>query len=266
MTALNHINAYKTDLHVAEVYDQIETGQDDVEFIRNLIRDSGSLKILEPFCGTGRILIPLALDGHSVNGMDQSGGMLARLRQKMQPASLEAQKRVGLSRADVLCEAWPSDFDLVILGCNCFYELATSGEQETCVMRAFQSLKPGGHLFLDNNHMEGELAGSWQNIGVVEPSLYGKCSDGKFVECTRETIWFDASQRLARFHRRTKVILPTGDALEREYTQQKHPASKAEMQGWLEKYGFIIEAIYGNYDGVPYMDTDSRAIFWASKR
>ena len=263
----NNINAYDTDLHVAEIYDQCETELEDVDFIRKLIGNTGSMNILEPFCGTGRILIPLALDGHVVHGMDQSAGMLDRACRKIQHLSPEVQKRISLEQADVLCsrEAWHRGFDLVILGCNCFYELATSDEQEKCIVQAFQSLKPGGYLFLDNDHIEGELAASWQHLGVVEPSLSGKCSDGTVVESTRETIWFDVPRRLARFQRLTKVTLPDGHVLEQEYIQQKHPVSKAEVQSWLEKHGFMIEDIYGSYERAAYVDTSPRAIFWARR-
>ncbi len=52
----NSINAYDTDAHVAEIYDQYEAKLDDIDFIRRLIRNFGPMKILEPFCGTGRIL------------------------------------------------------------------------------------------------------------------------------------------------------------------------------------------------------------------
>jgi hypothetical protein len=113
--------------------------------------------------------------------------------------------------------------------------------------------------------MEGELAATWQNIDVVEPSLRGECIDGTIVESTRETIWFDAPDRLARFRRRTKVVPPEGSIVEQEYIQQKHPVSKAEVQGWLERQGFLIEGTYGNYDGVSYSDISPRAIFWASR-
>jgi SAM-dependent methyltransferase len=261
----NYLNAYDADLHVAEVYDQSETERDDVELIRTLIGNAGPLKILEPFCGTGRILLPLALDGHAVLGMDQSTGMLKRLHQKVQELPPETQKRITVLQADVLCEAWPRGFDLVILGCNCFYELATPQEQAKCIAQAFQSLHPGGHLFIDNHHMEGELAPSWQNLGVVEPSLRGVCSDGAVVECTRETVWYDASRRLARFRRRTQVTLANGEVIEQTSIQQKHPVSKGEVHGWLEKYDFQVKGTYGNHAGVLYKDESAHAIFWAER-
>lgn len=261
----NYTNAYDADFHVAEIYDQCETGREDVDFICSSIGTSGPLNILEPFCGTGRILIPLALDGHAIVGMDQSGAMLEHARRQVQGLPLEVQKRIQLLQIDVLCEGWERGFDLVILGGNCFYELATPDEQEKCIVQASQSLKPGGHVFIDNDHMEGELAASWQNLGRVEPGLGGTCADGTIVESTRETIWFDAPQRLARLRRRTKVTLPDGKLIEQDYIQQKHPVSKAEVQGWLEGHGFVIESIYGDRGGAPYTETSPRAIFWARR-
>jgi SAM-dependent methyltransferase len=265
MSALNYTNAYDTDFHMAEIYDQYETGQADVDLLRRLIGSPGPMKILEPFCGTGRILIPLALDGHTVHGMDQSRGMLDLLRQKIQDVSPEAKKRISLAQVDALHGDWPVGFDLVILGCNCFYELATTDEQEKCIVQAYQSLNPGGHLFLDNDHMEGELAPSWQHAGVVELSLCGKCSDGTVVENTRETIWFDAPHRLARFRRRTRVTLPGGTILEQEFIQQKHPVSELEVRGWLKKNGFVMDGTYGNHDRATYTAESPRAIFWARR-
>ena len=37
------------------------------------------------------------------------------------------------------------------------------------------------------------------------------------------------------------------------------------MQTWLEKYGFVVEQIFGDRAGDPYTETSNRAIFWAKK-
>ena len=72
------MNQYDLDPHVAEIYDQVETETDDIELIRTLITGKGVLRILEPFCGTGRILIPLALDGQEIVGLDAHGFAVER--------------------------------------------------------------------------------------------------------------------------------------------------------------------------------------------
>jgi SAM-dependent methyltransferase len=251
----NTTNMYDIEPHIAEIYDQIETYTDDVELIRHLIGRWGPLRILEPFCGTGRILIPLALDGHELVGLDQAQGMLARARTK-----------IALREADVTSAEWPQGFDLVILGGNCFYELATPQEQEQCLVSAAASLYTGGYVYVDNNHMEGDLDESWRRPGVSQGFPTGTCADGTRVASTKETIWYDAPRRLVRFRRGTTVTLPDGNTIQKEYVQQKHPVSAVEVQTWLGSHGFLVEQMYGDRAGSPYTETAGRAIFWAKKR
>ncbi len=282
--AQNTVNPYDVDAHVAEAYDLYETETDDVELIRQLISSrrlicgKKSLRILEPFTGTGRILLPLALDGHIVTGIDQAHGMIEQARKKAALLPQEVQKRITLIEADVICvdaPTWPGipgGFDLVILGGNCFYELATPQEQEQCIRLAAAALRPGGRLYIDNDHMEGDLDPSWQDTGMPKKiGVHGVCADGSRVDSFMETIWFDAPRRLVRFRRRTEVRLPAhkareGEKVVREYIQQKHPVSTGEVRGWLEQSGFAIEHLFGDRRGTPYTDKPERAIFWAVKR
>jgi hypothetical protein len=78
-------------------------------------------------------------------------------------------------------------------------------------------------------------------------------------------IWWDAARRLVRFRRNTKVTLPDGTAVEREFVQQKHPVSTGEVRSWLEASGFVITDSYGDHFGGPYTSVSDRAIFWARK-
>jgi hypothetical protein len=178
----------------------------------------------------------------------------------------EVQHCITLSEADVTAVEWPQGFDVVILGGNCFYELATPEEQEGCIASAAASLNPGGYVYVDNDHMEGNLDEAWRKPGVSPGFPTGVCADGTRVESTMETIWYDGPRRLARFRRRTRVTLPDGNVVEKEYVQQKHPVSTVEVQGWLEARGFEIEHLYGNRAGNPYTEGSKRAIFWARKR
>src|SRR5512136_2525186 len=134
---------YDVEGHIAEIYDQVETETDDVALIRRLIGEQRSLRILEPFCGTGRILIPLAQDGHVLVGLDEARGMLARAQAKIGQLPEEAQRRITLVEADVMSGDWPHGLDVVILGGNCFYELAMAEEQEACIIAAAAALISG---------------------------------------------------------------------------------------------------------------------------
>ena len=257
------INLYEVDAYVAEIYDRTEAYTDDVEQLRTLMDQTGPFRILEPFCGTGRILISLALDGHELVGFDQAKGMLERARRKIGTLPQEVALRINLFEADVIGDAWPEGFDLVVLGANCFYELATAKEQEHCIAMAAKSLRPGGHVYIDNNHMEGELAESWRSDLTTSTNT---CTDGTVVEESRKTIRYDAPRRLVRFHRRTRITPASGNPTETEWIQQKHPVSTVEVKEWLESHGFTIEHLFGGRAGQEYSDESRRAIFWAKKR
>ena len=256
---------YDAEPHIAEIYDQTETMTADVDLIRALVGGRGPLRILEPFCGTGRILIPLALDGHELVGLDRARGMLDRAQAKIGRLSEGVQRRIALLETDVTRAPWPPGFDLVILGGNCFYELATPEEQAGCIRSAAVSLKARGYVYVDNDHMEGDLDEAWRRPGVSRGFPSGTCADGTLVESTMETVWYDAPRRLVQLRRSTRVTLPDGRLVEKGYVQQKHPVSTCEVRTWLATYGFAVDQLYGDRAGTPYDATSERAIFWARK-
>jgi SAM-dependent methyltransferase len=265
--ARNQVNPFDVDPHVAEIYDRVEYGRDDVAFILRLAAGLGPLKVLEPFCGSGRVLLPLAEAGYRVTGLDSSRAMLARGREKAARLPEEVRQRLELVEMDVTCwEDWPTGFDLVILGGNGLYELATPEEQASCVAAAAASLRPGGHVYLDSDHMEGVLDPNWRLSGEVRGVLTGECADGTYVENTLETTWYDAPRRLVEFRRRTYITPPAGPTRLIEFNQQKHPVSRLEAQSWLEQHGLKIEAFYGDRSGAPYDEAGGRMIFWAIKK
>jgi hypothetical protein len=154
---------------------------------------------------------------------------------------------------------------VVLLGGNCFYELATAEEQQACLTAAATALRAGGFLYVDNDHMEGDLNPAWQSAQPRTGFPSGHCADGAAIESTLETIWYDAPQRLACFRRVTRITSSTGIVHQVESIQQKHPVSTGEVTAWLMDNGFIIEQHYGDRAGTPYQPTSNRAIFWARK-
>lgn len=260
------INELIYDAYAAEVYDRYITQTEDIQLLRRLIGGRGPWRIFEPFCGTGRIAIPLALDGHEVVGMDQSEPMLDRARAKIDELGDAIRHRLALHRGDAVSDRWPRGFDLVLLGSNCFYELASPEEQKACIAAAARALTPGGYLFVDNDRMEGELAESWRVPGKHKARFpNGVSSDGTRVEGMTELIWCDPAARLWRARRITVLTFPDGSTKERERIQQKHPVSFGEVQGWLDMHGFVIEQTFGGQDGRAFTEKSTRATFWARK-
>ena len=78
---------------VADLYDDVLPYRDrsDVAFFVEEARDSGG-PVLELGCGTGRVLIPTALAGIDIAGLDASPGMLAVCRGRVGGSSVAAAK------------------------------------------------------------------------------------------------------------------------------------------------------------------------------
>jgi SAM-dependent methyltransferase len=259
-------NSYD-DPHVAESYDLCETQTDDVALLRGLIGGAAGLRILEPFCGSGRMLVPLASDGQSLVGIDLAAAMLDRARAKITALPAEVQRGITLIRGDAMAASWPGGFDLVLLASNCFYELGCAREQEACVAAAAAALKPGGWVYVDNDHMEGPLPDSWQRRSKAPTGFpKGRCADGARVTGTSQTIWSDPGARLWLARRGTTVIHPDGSTRTHEWIESKHPVSKDEVAEWLPKHGLVIENLFGDRKGSPYSPESPRAIFWARKQ
>ncbi|MBU0493990.1 MAG: class I SAM-dependent methyltransferase [Chloroflexi bacterium] len=252
---------------LAELYDREETYTDDVALIRKLIAligDAGSLNtIVEPFSGTGRILVPLAQDGHHVTGIEMAPAMNARAAAKVAALGDEVQARVALKTQDVLDGDWGAGYDLVILGGNAFYELPSAEAQERCIRLAHEALAPGGHLFVDNNDYKGD----WGRLafGKEHVVLEGTGADGTYGRYALTSLRFDEDFGVLHLKRTWLTRTPAGVEQTIEYVGRKHPVSAGEVEGWLRAHGFSVVQMFGDRQGNPYTPPSERAIFWARK-
>lgn len=261
------MNPYEVESHVPEVYDQEETKTHDVKFIKKLLQNTNCSRILEPFCGTARILLPLAEEGYGIVGIDSSPGMLKRLREKLHKLTESVQERINIIQSDLTVSDWPNGFDAVLLAGNCLYELADVSEQQEIVKKAADSLKPEGFLFVDNDNMEGELADSWCHIDrEVESFPSGLCRDGTQLQGYMRTTWIDRKTRIWRAQRRLEITYQNGRKEERRWHTQKHPVSADGVSSWMQANDLKILRIFGGTkDGRKFKKASKRATFWAQK-
>jgi SAM-dependent methyltransferase len=255
---------YDQDEHIAEIYDTTETQTDDIALVRRLIGERGGLRIREPFCGTGRILIPLASDGHTVVGTDLSPNMIARATEKVGALPPDVRGRIVLKTENALGNPWGTGFDLVILGANCLHELSSAADQAECIRRAAEALSDGGFLFVDNDARHGDV--SERDIGQRTTFPTGRCQDGFFLEGFGEIVRIDRKRNLWHKRRGLRVIDPAGQVHYEEWETCTRPVSEDEVRGWLLANSFSIVELFGNRTGAPFTDRSRRAIFWAQKR
>ena len=247
---------------LAEIYDQQETQTDDVQLIRRLLRGSESLNILECFSGTGRILVPLAADGHRLTGIEISEAMMARAREKLRGLDQRAQRNVTLIVGDVFGDDWGTGYDVVLLACNCFFELPSPEAQEECIRRAADALAPGGHVFVDTVDGSGRGANP-ADVGTRWTGLEGATPDGAHGKLVADVVKVD-ERGVSYFVRTWYTRRTDGTETTEKYAACKYAVSGNEVETWLAKHGFEVEKKYGDHQGTPYHETSAPiAVFWA---
>ena len=101
--------------------------------------------ILEPACGTGRTLLPLAEAGCDVTGFDRSEEMLDRCRARFERNGLAA----NLSRQELEDFAYDRRFDAILMPVGSF-TLIDDYDRAVALLRRFHAhLAPGGVVVLD---------------------------------------------------------------------------------------------------------------------
>src|SRR3954469_20597150 len=96
------------------LYDRVVRPGPCEALYRDLARQTGG-PILELACGTGRLTIPLARDGHEVVGLDASRAMLRTTQAKAEAEDLGVTVVQGDMRAFDLGAALPADRPLLQL-------------------------------------------------------------------------------------------------------------------------------------------------------
>ncbi len=105
--------------------------------------------ILELGCGTGRVLAPLARDGHRVIGVDVAASMLARAQARIDALGRGARARAGLVRGDMRTFALGERFPLVICPFNAFQHMYARRDALAALACVREHLAEGGSFALD---------------------------------------------------------------------------------------------------------------------
>lgn len=102
--------------------------------------------VLELACGTGRLTIPIARDGHEIVGLDVSSAMLDAARCKAKQARI---REATFVRTDMRSFALGGRFALVIVSCNSLAHLTTNDDLKACFSRIREHLRPGATVAFD---------------------------------------------------------------------------------------------------------------------
>lgn len=124
--------------------DKPEAPKDEVDFYFNHLKEVKGA-ILEPMCGSGRLLIPLLQQGVTIEGTDNSSEMLSSCRKKAAELNLQPI----LHQCDLLNLSLDQNFDAIIIPVGSF-QLFPEREVALKVLRIlYDHLNERGFLLLD---------------------------------------------------------------------------------------------------------------------
>jgi SAM-dependent methyltransferase len=214
----------------------------------------GVTPVLELGCGTGRVLIPVAVAGVRIVGLDLSPAMLARARAKLAAQPDAVRKRATLVEGSMTSFDLGGKFQLLTTPFRAFQHLLDIEAQLACLNCARRHLAPGGRLILDMFHTrpEGMYAESWKQEREDGPPV--TLPDGRI---------FRRTSRIVEFHRATQhndvefccyLTFPGG---REERTTQRFPLRyffRYEVEHLLSRAGFRVVAVYGDFQRTPFAD------------
>lgn len=216
-------------------------------------------RVLELGCGTGRIAIPIARAGVRIVGIDRSEEMLARARTRIARARLGG--RLSLIRGDI--RALPFRPRVKFSAVLAAYGILQSLTRERDLTRTFESvarvLRRGGLFAID---VVPDLP-NWEEYSdrVSLKGRRGKNSTLTLVETVRQ----DRRRRLTIFDQEYRER-SGGRLRTHRFSLTFRTLSVPQMTRRLEKAGFRVRAVLGDYQGGPW---DPRADVWvilASRR
>lgn len=240
---------------VAQIYDKINGDDSDIQLLNDLIGNH-RWKILEPMCGTGRILSKLREAGHNVVGIEKSSEMTNEARRKMARfADGWMIKDGSIDYVD-----WGDGYDLIILGANALLELATPRDQEDLIAKISSTLPTGGRLFLDCS----VLTGKGRYVPRLQLGFEGENDYGTHVVCS---VTHQSSDKQNRLKVTKRLVTRTLDGHESEFvhTTISHIPTARQIRQWLIDHNMSVVHQYRDCEGRPAGDSDERLIVWAVK-
>jgi SAM-dependent methyltransferase len=270
MVSMAHIPDSNRESHrsKAELFDRFARYYDgdyrdyvvDVDLILDLASEAGD-PILELGCGTGRVIQPLVQEGYSVTGIDISPQLLSVARTKL---ANRTSADVQLVESDLTAFDLPNKgYRLAIFASNTLMHMTSSQEQTAALANVYRHLAPGALLFIDlfnpdvarlvavNNVMELADEWEWEERGAHVLKWSVRTVD--FAEQLQDTLFIYEEIGDDGGVRRTPC----------PFVLRFLWRSEAELM--LEKCGFEVEAVWGDYDAGPYDAASDRLLFLAKK-
>jgi len=229
----------------ARVYDAVWEGEyEDLPFYSWLLGPPSG-RLLELGCGTGRILLPLAMEGWRCEGVDTSQDMLEICRHKADDDNLP----VELHRQRIERLKLAAKFDCIILPGFTFQHLTEIPIARAALRRMRDHLKARGRLVISLFHPWETLRSGDERAWKLRSST--ALADGNRV-LVHESIAADPVLQHLTIWNRYEIVDSRGKPVEEALVENKlRWFGLDEFRLLLEASGFDRIEVYGDFAPSP---------------
>lgn len=224
-------------------------GRRDVAFWRSLARRTGG-PVLELGCGTGRVVLPLVRAGVPIVGIDRSQAMLARARQRLSPCTQGPR----LVRGDIASLPFErGSFSVVIAPYGILQSLLSDRVLTRTLDEVARVVRSGGLFGVD---LVADVP-RWEQYDR-RLTLRGRSGPHGLPVALVESVRQDRARKLTIFDQEYIEGKGAGRRVTR-FSVAFRTLSVPDMAQRLERAGFCIDALLGDYKGAPW---DPRSDTW----
>jgi SAM-dependent methyltransferase len=220
--------------------------QCDVPFFLGHLPARKRLRVLDVACGTGRASIPIAQAGHRVVGIDYDQGVLDRAIFKRDSGGIST-RQLRFVKQNALRIDLAERFDWATIFFNTFLNFTTLQQQDELLRGIHRHLRPRGRLWIDIFQPNLDILRKPESRSIDTYMFYVPALDRtiqRSIDVKR-----DPSRQVQRvtFHYRWF----DGAGVEQHQTSEFDLTFlfPRELQLLMERNGFELERIYGDYDG-----------------
>ncbi len=247
---------------VARYYDdEISWFTDDIPFYIEYAKECRG-EVLECACGTGRVLIPIAQKGIKITGFDISDEMLHVAHKKIEKLDQRTRNNITLLHGDLAHFELNKKFSLIFIAFRSFQSLLTRKEQGACLECVLDHLLDDGVFILDLFAPHHNLLAQ-EKRSMYLGRFYDKESD-VYITRRAEDHYNLANQTLReeRFYEWTDK---KGVFHQHIWTFELLYLFRYEAELLLEKYGFKVINVFGDFKKSSYNYYSGEQIFVAKK-
>ncbi len=261
----NTILAEIYDSHSSEFYDH-HAKRGDVQFYTGYAVESGGA-VLEIGCGTGRVLIPTAIAGVHITGLDNSVEMLEVCRRKLEAEPALVRQRVNLVSGDMREFNLEKEFMLVTIPFGPFNYLISFEDQVSCLNCIRKHMSETGKLIIDFWYPDlRELWKSEHGADIVYQKTPFTARDGREVNWGIRNCSVDYNRQIIQEEMFYDIRYPDGRSERLVYPSPMRYFFRFEVEHLLARTGFETESVYADFNKKPFgCEYPSEMVFVARK-